>query len=135
MSLSSFVVVASSVADQFSFLFLPTFRLNYPPEAINSYVNYPPHELQIIADQLQDALRRSNIDRRPVAEGDEPSPKRTRVEGPPRVSMQQQQQQALRQMHGGQQGGRIPSGQVRRFSFSTRLDFRLELTFSLFFFR
>ncbi|KAL7410923.1 hypothetical protein BDY24DRAFT_150640 [Mrakia frigida] len=86
--------------------------LKYPREAIESYVNYPPNELQIVADQLQEALRRANMERRPLAEGDEPSPKRTRVEGPPRVSMQQQQQQAMRQVTGGQQGGRIPSGQM-----------------------
>lgn len=74
---------------------------------------YPFNELAQLASQLQQqvAANANGLDRRPVLEGgDEPSPKRTRVEGPPRVSMEQQQQQALRAMQ-NPQGSRLASGQ------------------------
>ena len=74
-------------------------------------MNLPFNDLARLADQLQQQVGQNGFDRRPHLEGgEEPSPKRTRVQGPPMVSMEQQQRQALQAMQ-NPQGSRLTSGQ------------------------
>lgn len=77
-------------------------------------MSYPIANLSQLAQQLQQQVTQHGLDRRPEG-GDEPNSKRTRVEGPPQVSMAEQQQQALRAMQ-QPAGSRIASVQQQQQS-------------------